>query len=207
MPQLRAHNIAISLDGYMAGPNQSLEHGLGEGGEELHTWYFADNKTAVEQRYFDVSFEGIGANIMGRNMFGPIRGDWGDDDWTGWWGDDPPYHSPVYVLTHHAHDPIEMQGGTTFHFVTDGIQSAYDQAFAAAGGQDVRLNGGASTIQQYLAADLVDVLNVAIAPILLGGGERLFAEPGYPTTGWECVEMVSTGAGLGVTHVQLERRR
>jgi dihydrofolate reductase len=207
MPKLRAHNIAISLDGYMAGPDQSIEHGLGVGGEDLHTWYFADNRTAVEQRYFDVSFEGIGANIMGRNMFGPIRGEWGDSDWTGWWGEDPPYHSPVFVLTHHAHDPIEMQGGTTFHFVTDGIESAYDQAFAAAGGQDVRLNGGASTIQQYLAADLVDVLNVAIAPFLLGGGERLFGEPGYPTAGWECVEMVSTEAGLGVTHVQLERRR
>ena len=207
MPKLRAHNIAISLDGYMAGPNQSLEHGLGEGGEDLHTWYFADNRTAVEQRYFEVSFEGIGANIMGRNMFGPIRGDWGDDEWRGWWGEDPPYHSPVFVLTHHAHDPIEMEGGTTFHFVTDGIRSAYDQAFAAAGGKDVRLNGGASTIQQYLAADLVDVLNVAIAPFLLGGGERLFGEPGYPTEGWEKVEMVSTEAGLGVTHVQLERRR
>jgi dihydrofolate reductase len=206
MALLRAHNIAVSLDGYMAGPDQSLEHGLGVGGEELHTWYFSDDRTAIDRRYFEVSFEGIGANVMGRNMFGPVRGEWGDSDWTGWWGDDPPYHSPVFVLTHHPHDPIEMAGGTTFHFVTDGIESAVEQAFAAAGGQDVRLNGGASTIRQAMAADLVDVLNLSIAPILLGGGERVFDEPGY-STDWECAEMVSTEAGLGVTHVQLVRRR
>ena len=206
MALLRAHNIGVSLDGYMAGPDQSLEHGLGAGGEELHTWYFSDDRTAIDRRYFDVSFEGIGANVMGRNMFGPIRGEWDDSDWTGWWGEDPPYHSPVYVLTHHPHDPIEMQGGTTFYFVTDGIESALEQAFAAADGKDVRLNGGASTIRQYMAADLLDVLNLSIAPILLGAGERVFDEPGY-STGWECTEMVSTGAGLGVTHVQLVRAR
>jgi dihydrofolate reductase len=207
MTKLRAHNIAVSLDGYMAGPNQSLEQGLGEGGEDLHTWYFDEDRTPIDDRYFQVSFEGIGANIMGRNMFGPVRGEWGDSDWRGWWGEDPPYHSPVFVLTHHAHEPIEMEGGTTFHFVTDGIQSAYDQAVEAAGGQDIRLNGGASTIQQYLEADLVDVLNICIAPILLGGGERLFGDRPYPTQGWDVVEMVSTPSGLGVTHVQLERVR
>jgi dihydrofolate reductase len=206
MAKLRAHNIALSLDGYMAGPNQSLEHGLGEGGEELHTWYFGD-RTPVDERYFEVSFQNIGANIMGRNMYGPIRGEWGDTDWRGWWGEDPPYHSPVFVLTHHAHDPIQMEGGTTFYFVTDGIRSAYDQAVAAAGDQDIRLNGGASTIQQYLEADLVDLLNVSIAPILLGGGERLFGDRPYPTEGWDVVEMVTTETGKGVTHIQLERRR
>jgi dihydrofolate reductase len=207
MPKLRAHNIAVSLDGYMAGPDQSREHGLGVGGEELHSWYWAEDRTEVDRRFFEVSFEGIGANIMGRNMFGPIRGGWGDTDWRGWWGDEPPYRSPVFVLTHHPHDPIEMEGGTTFYFVTDGIRSAYDQAMAAADGQDVRLNGGASTIQQYLAADLVDVLNVAVTPILLGGGERLFAEPGYPTEGWELTALEASRAGHGVAHIVLERVR
>ena len=206
MALLRAHNIAISLDGFMAGPDQSLEHPLGVGGEDLHTWMFSGDRSQVDQRYLDVSFDGIGANIMGRNMFGPVRDDWGASDWTGWWGEDPPYHSPVFVLTHHPRDPIPMQGGTTFHFVTDGIESALDQAFAAAEGKDVRLTGGASTIRQYLAADLVDVLDLSIAPILLGSGARLFDEPGYPT-GWDCAEMVSTQAGRGVSHVQLVRAR
>ena len=206
MALLRAHNIALSLDGYMAGPHQTVEEPLGTGGEALHSWYFDPDRTPVEDRYFEVSFEGIGANIMGRNMFGPVRGEWGDSDWRGWWGDEPPYHSPVFVLTNHPHDPIEMDGGTTFFFVTDGIRSAYDQAFAAAGGKDVRLNGGASTIRQYLAADLVDVLNLSYAPFLLGGGERVFDDPGY-STDWTCAEMVSSSAGLGVTHVQLVRHR
>jgi dihydrofolate reductase len=177
---------------------------------KLHQWRFAtwqegapNGVDALFGRQYDVGF---GAEVMGANKFGPPG--WQDDpDWRGWWGEDPPYHSPVFVLTHHAHEPIEMEGGTTFHFVTDGIQSAYDQAVEAAGGQDIRLNGGASTIQQYLEADLVDVLNICIAPILLGGGERLFGDRPYPTQGWDVVEMVSTPSGLGVTHVQLERVR
>ena len=196
MPKLRAHNIAISLDGYMAGPNQSLEQGLGEGGEQLHTWYFADDRTPVDQRYFDVSFEGIGANVMGRNMFGPIRGEWGDTDWKGWWGDDPPYHSPVYVLTHHAHDPIEMEGGTTFLFVTDGIESALEQARAAAGDRDISIAGGPSTVNQYLAAGLLDELRLHVTPCVLGAGERVFE--GVPA---QPLQLISVRPASRVTHL------
>ena len=212
MPKLRGHNLAISLDGFLAGPDQSVEHGLGVGGERLHEWVF-ETKTMRELQgkqggektiaddFLAEGDRGIGATIMGRNMFGPIRGSWGDDEWKGWWGDEPPYHHPVFVLTHHAHDPIEMQGGTTFNFVTDGIESALEQAFKAANGNDVRLGGGASTIQQYMRAGLLDEMHVAIVPILLGRGERLFDHlddaPEY-----ECIELVSSP---GVAHARLRR--
>ena len=199
--------ISISLDGYVAGPNQSLNDPIGEGGMRLHQWAFAtdawneahgqkagertaDSKVAAEMML------GIGAFIMGRNMFGPGRGEW-DESWTGWWGEDPPYHTPVYVLTHHEREPVEMQGGTTFHFVTDGVESALEQARAAAGDLGVSIAGGAGTINQYLAAGLLDELYLHIVPVVLGGGERLLEGVGDPTL--EPVEVVASPA---VTHVE-----
>ena len=185
MSKLRVHNLAMSLDGYVAGPEQSVDDGLGVGGENLHTWMFetvgarrmigeAGGEEGIDNDFSVRGTENIGATIMGRNMFGPIRGDWGDDEWKGWWGPNPPYHHPVFVLTHYPHAPIEMEGGTTFNFVTDGIEAALEQAVAAANGADVRLGGGASTVQQYLRAGLVDELHVPVVPVLLGSGERLF---------------------------------
>src|SRR5207302_3594800 len=214
MPKLRVHNFAISLDGYGAGPDQSLDNPLGVGGPRLHNWVFKTRggrqmigeqggEEGVDNDFFDRGFEGIGATIMGRNMFGPVRGPWGDEEWKGWWGDDPPYHHPTFVLTHHPRPPITMEGGTTFHFVVDGIEAALEQAFDAAGGADVRLGGGVSTIQQYLRAGLVDDLHVAIAPVLLGAGERLFDELGAAADSYECVQLVSSPA---VTHVRLAPR-
>jgi dihydrofolate reductase len=179
--------MTVSLDGYAAGPNQGEDNPLGEGGERLHEWMFGTkawrethgeeggevnaSSEAVEQMHANV-----GAFVMGRNMFGPIRGDWGDESWNGWWGENPPYHAPVFVLTHHERDPVEMQGGTTFYFVTDGIESALDQAHEAAGDQDVLVNGGASAIRQYLAAGLVDELELHLVPVVLGDGERLLED-------------------------------
>lgn len=202
MSKLRVHNFAISLDGYAAGPDQSLDHPLGVGGERLHSWAFA-TRTArqthgmdggdegLDDDFFARGEAGLGATIMGRNMFGPIRGPWDSEQWTGWWGENPPYHHPVFVLTHHPRPPIAMQGGTTFHFVDDGIESALAQAREAAGGGDVRLGGGAATIQQYLRADLIDELHLVIVPILLGSGERLFYHLDGGPAGYECVEFVS----------------
>jgi dihydrofolate reductase len=183
MSKLRA-NITISLDGYAAGPNQSEENPLGEGGEDLHEWMFGTKswreshgdeggEEGPSNEAAERMHENVGAFVMGRNMFGPIRGDWGDESWKGWWGDDPPYHAPVYVLTHHAREPVEMEGGTTFHFVTDGIESALEQARKAAGDQDVLVAGGASAIRQYLAAGLLDELDLHLSPVVLGDGERL----------------------------------
>jgi dihydrofolate reductase len=213
MPELRVHNLAISLDGYVAGPDQERDNPLGVGGMRLHDWVFQTRTVrqaagkeggteGLDDEMIAHADDGIGATVMGRNMFGPVRGGWGDDTWTGWWGDDPPYHHDVFVLTHHAHDPIPMKGGTTFHFVTDGIESALEQAFAAAGGGDVRLGGGASTVQQYLRAGLVDEMHLAYVPILLGGGERLFDNLGGSPLGLECVELISTPA---VTHARFVR--
>ena len=201
MQKLRVHNVSVSLDGYAAGPEQTLSKPIGVGGENLHRWMIV-TRTFAEMvgreggdtgQDDDITKQGdvnIGASIMGRNMFGPIRGEWPDLTWTGWWGPEPPYHHPVFVLTHHPRPSIPMEGGTVFHFVTDGPESALEQAFAAADGQDVRIGGGASTIQQYLRAGLVDEMHLAIVPILLGSGERLFdnlgAGPvGYRCTGWE----------------------
>jgi dihydrofolate reductase len=213
MPKLRVHNFSLSLDGYAAGPNQSIEHPLGVGGQELHEWRFVtpafhqqgnvDEGTAdLDTRFAARGNSGIGATIMGRNMFGPVRGPWGDEHWRGWWGDDPPFHHPVFVLTHHPQASITMEGGTTFHFVTEGIAVALERAFAAAGGQDVQLGGGAATVQQYLRAGLVDEMHLAIVPKLLGSGERLFEHLDGGPSGYRCVEFVASAA---VLHVQLVR--
>ena len=214
MPKLRVHNLAVSLDGYAAGPDQSIDNPLGEGGEALHEWVFATRfgrrmlgqeggDEGVDDDFLTQGVEGVGATIMGRNMFGPVRGAW-DTEWTGWWGDEPPYHHPVFVLTHHPHPPIAMQGGTTFSFVTEGIEAALEQAVAAAAGRDVRLGGGSATIQQYLRAGLVDELHMAVVPILLGKGERLLDHLDDAADGYECVELVSSAS---VAHVRLARRR
>ena len=213
MPKLRVHNFTISLDGYAAGPQQSIDNPLGVGGARLHEWALA---TRTFRRMFgedggaeglDDAFAaqgdvGIGATIIGRNMFGPVRGPWGESEWRGWWGDTPPYHHPVFVLTHHPQPAIVMEGGTTFHFVDDEIEATLARAFAAAGGNDVRLGGGAATIQQYLKAGLIDELHVVIAPILLGGGERLFDRLDGGPDGYECVELA---ASASVAHVRLAR--
>ncbi|XAS69449.1 dihydrofolate reductase family protein [Micrococcaceae bacterium Sec5.7] len=214
MPRLRVHNLSVSLDGYVAGPHQDASHPLGVGGERLHEWAFATatgrrmlghddgGSTGVDDTYLERGDEGIGATIMGRNMFGPIRGQWANEDWTGWWGDNPPYHHPVFILTHHARPPVTMQGGTTFHFVTDGIEAALEQAFDAAAGSDVRLGGGAATVQEYLRAGLVDELHVAVVPVLLGGGERLFDNLDGGPDGLELVEFA---ASEGVAHMRFLR--
>ena len=213
MGKLRVHNLSISIDGYGAGPNQSLENPLGVGGPGLHEWVFKTRTgrrmlgeeggdEGLDDQFFERGDAGIGATIMGRNMFGPIRGEWSDETWKGWWGPNPPYHHPVFVLTHHPREPIPMEGGTTFNFVTDGIESALSQAFAAAGDQDVRLGGGPSTVQQYLKAGLVDELHVAIVPIFLGAGERLFDHLDGGPFGYECVELVSSP---WVTHARFVR--
>jgi dihydrofolate reductase len=200
MSKLRVHALTISLDGFAAGLDQSLDEPFGTGADGLPDWQFG--ATGLEAHLVAAGDEGIGATIMGRNMFGPIRGPWGDSDWTGWWGDEPPYHNDVFVLTHHAHDPIPMEGGTTFHFVTDGIEAALERAVAAAGGQDVRIAGGAATVRQYLAAGLIDELNVAIRPVLVRAGERLF-EDGTVPPGYEVAELVAGESG--VVHARITR--
>jgi dihydrofolate reductase len=170
-------NISISLDGFAAGPDQSRDEPLGKDGERLHDWAFGEDRLEVDQRIRASIVEGNGAYIMGRNMFASGRGDW-DLEWRGWWGDDPPYHAPVYVLTHYPRDPVEMEGGTTFHFVTGGIEAALEQARAVAGDLDVSIAGGASTVNQFLRAGLLDELFVHVAPVFLGAGERLFEDVG-----------------------------
>jgi dihydrofolate reductase len=212
--KVRVESFTISLDGYGAGPNQSLEHPLGVGGEGLHRWLFPtrtlqrmlfrndDGETGPDDDFAARGFANIGAWILGRNMFAPSRGPWTDFEWKGWWGDEPPYHVPVFVLTHHARPAIEMQGGTTFHFVTEGIEVALERAFGAANGQDVLVGGGASTIQQYLRAGLIDEMHLAISPILLGGGERLFDRLDGGAEGYECVELISSPVAA---HVRLVR--
>jgi dihydrofolate reductase len=199
--------ISISLDGFVAGPNQSTDNPIGEGGMRLHQWAFAtdtwnaehgsqEGERTPDSEVIEEVNQGIGAYIMGRNMFGPGRGAW-DPEWRGWWGEDPPYHTPVYVLTHHAREPIEMDGGTTFHFVTDGIESALEQARAAAGDKDVSIAGGASAVRQYLAAGLLDELYLHIVPVVLGEGERLLDGVGDPR-----LEPVKVVASPAVTHVK-----
>jgi dihydrofolate reductase len=190
------NHISISLDGFVAGPNQSNDDPLGEGGERLHEWAFTtDSEVDREVRARITS--GNGAYIMGRNMFGAGRGEW-DESWTGWWGDDPPYHAPVYVLTHHARESVQMEGGTTFHFVTDGIESALERARADAGELDVSIGGGASTVQQYLAAGLLDELHLHVAPVFLGSGERLFENHGDPVL--EPIEVVHSPLATHVSY-------
>jgi dihydrofolate reductase len=213
MPKLRVQSFSVSLDGYAAGPNQDLENPLGVGGMGLHQWAFAtrtflrmfgnDGGTSgIDDAFAARGFANIGAWIMGRNMFGPIRGPWPDDTWKGWWGDDPPYHTPVFVLTNYARPPIVMNGGTTFYFVTDGIHAAHKRASEAAGDRDIRLGGGVATIRQYLSAGLIDEMHLAISPILLGSGEHLFAGVDATKLGYRCTEHVATENAM---HVVLKR--
>lgn len=203
MSKLVVRAFTISLDGYGAGPEQSLENPLGKGGEALHEWFIPTptframtgkegGETGIDEDFAAGSFENLGAWILGRNMFGPVRGPWPDDSWKGWWGDTPPYHVPVFVLTHHARPPIEMKGGTTFHFVTDGIDSALRQAREAAGGKDVRVGGGVSTVHQYLRKRLIDDMHIAVSPLLLGSGESLFAGIDLAALGYACTEQVGS---------------
>jgi dihydrofolate reductase len=214
MTRVRVEGFTISLDGYGAGPDQDLNHPLGVGGTELHQWLFPtrtfqralfgkDGTTGVDDDFAARGFQNVGAWILGRNMFGPIRGDWPDTSWKGWWGDSPPYHVPVFVLTHHARAPLEMAGGTTFHFVTGGMHEALARARAAAAGKDVRIGGGPATIRQYLREGLIDELHVAISPVLLGRGEPLFEGLDFRALGYACVEFVATEKA---THVVLRRQ-
>lgn len=214
MPKLRVQSFALSFDGYGAGPDQDLQNPLGVRGPELMEWFFptrvfqkmygqGEGETGVDNQMAEQGFVGIGAWILGRNMFGPVRGPWPDESWKGWWGEEPPYHTPVFVLTHHARAPLRMKGGTEFRFVTDGIHSALAQAKEAAGSLDVRLGGGASTVRQYLAASLVDSLHLAMRPVLLGRGENLLTGLDLHSLGYECEKTV---AGERATHVFLRKR-
>ena len=211
--KLRVDCFSISLDGYGAGVDQSLQNPLGVHGEELHGWMLTTRtfkkmigqdggETGTDDDFVQRGFDNVGAWILGRNMFGPIRGPWPDDDWKGWWGPNPPYHVPVFVLTHHARAPIEMDGGTTFHFVTDGIDAALKTAKAAAKGKDVRLGGGVSTVRQYLQAKLIDELHLAVSPVLLGAGESLFHGLDLRALGYRCVRQMPTEKAA---HVFLQR--
>jgi dihydrofolate reductase len=213
MSKLKVQSFTISLDGYGAGPEQSLQNPLGVGGEDLHEWLVTTRtfhqmlkteggSTGVDDGFAQRGFANIGAWILGRNMFGPVRGPWPDESWRGWWGDEPPYHVPVFVLTHHPRRSVTMQGGTTFHFVTDGIEAALRRARDAAAGRDVRVGGGAATIRQYLRAKLIDEMHVAVAPVLLGSGEALFAGIDLPALGYGVSEHVTTP---NATHVVLTR--
>ena len=215
MSKLRVSCFSLSLDGFGAGPDQSLDNPLGVGGETLHQWLVptrtfqqkigkGDGTVGPDDDFAARGFDNIGAWILGRNMFGPVRGDWPDESWKGWWGENPPYHTDVFVLTHHARKPIEMAGGTTFRFVTDGIRAALDQARAAAKGLDVRLGGGVSTIRQYLQAGFVDEMHLAVSPVLLGAGEHLLGGLDLPALGYERMEYVGTP---GAAHYVLTKTR
>ena len=223
MSRLRVHGFGISIDGYGAGPAQDLANPMGVGGMALHQWVlgtktfrkiagdFAGSligdqagRGGTDDEFAARGFENLGAWIMGRNMFGPVRGPWPDDEWKGWWGENPPYHVPVFVLTHHARAPITMDGGTTFHFVTDGIHAALKRATEAAKGKDVRLGGGVATVRQYLVAGLVDEIHLAVAPALLGRGEHVFSGIDTVSLGYECTKQVSSDLA---THVVLARAR
>jgi len=219
MSKVRVATFSISLDGFGAGPRQSLENPLGVRGSELHNWFFhtevfkkmtgqSGGSRGVDNDMALRSFENAGAWILGRNMFGPVRGRWPDESssgksWKGWWGEEPPYHTPVFVLTHHARAPLEMKGETRFNFVTDGIESALEQAKEAARGKDVRIGGGAATIRQYLVAGAIDEMHLAMSPVLLGEGEHLFAGMDLHRLGFEVVRTV---AGENATHVLIEKK-
>ena len=215
MTRVRVEGFTVSLDGYGAGPGQDLANPLGIGGTDLHQWLLPTRTlhrklfgqeggaTGVDDDFAARGFENIGAWILGRNMFGPVRGPWPNEDWKGWWGDNPPYRVPVFVLTHHAREPLEMEGDTTFHFVTGGIHEALDRARQAAGDKDVRIGGGAGTIRQYLRAGLIDELHLAISPVLLGSGEWLFDGVDLRAAGYECTQF--TGSDKA-THVVLRRK-
>ncbi len=215
MSRIRVLCFSVSLDGFSAGPDQSLQHPLGVNGPELMQWYFptrafaamhgqgADGETGIDNSMAEQGFDNIGAWILGRNMFGPVRGPWPDASWQGWWGDEPPYRVPVFVLTHHARAPLAMQGGTEFRFVTEGIHTALTQAKAAAGGRDIRIGGGVATVRQFLRAGLIDDLHLAVRPVLLGAGENLFEGLDLRALGYEVERSV---AGERATHVFLRKR-
>jgi dihydrofolate reductase len=211
--KLCVRSFAVSIDGFGAGPAQDLRNPIGVGGTELMEWFFQTRawrrmhgqeggETGVDNALAEQGFEGIGAWILGRNMFGPVRGPWPDESWKGWWGDEPPYHTPVFVLTHYPRPTLEMAGGTVFHFITNGIHAALEQARAAAGGRDVRLGGGVATIREYLQAGLLDELHLAMRPVLLGRGEPLFRDMDLRALGYECNKSV---AGEGAHHLFLRR--
>ena len=213
MPKVKVQSFSLSLEGYGAGPEQSLENPLGKGGLALHEWAFSTRTfqrmfgndagaTGIDEDFAARGFANIGAWILGRNMFGPVRGPWPDESWKGWWGDSPPYHTPVFVLTHHPRASITMAGGTVFHFVTQGIHVALERALAAADGKDVRIGGGVATIRQYLRAGLIDELHLAISPVLLGAGEHLLSGVDLPALGYRCTEHVASQLA---THVVLSR--
>jgi dihydrofolate reductase len=215
MSKVRVHTFSVSLDGFGAGPDQDLQNPLGVRGPELFDWFFHTRtfqrmhgqeygETTVDDEVAAKGFEGIGAWILGRNMFGPIRGPWPDDSWKGWWGDEPPYHVPAFVLTHHARAPLEMKGGTVFTFVTGGIHTALEQAKDAAAGRDVRIGGGVATIRQYLRAGLIDELNLAISPVLLGSGENLLGGIDMRELGYECAG--HTPGARAAAHVTIRKR-
>ncbi len=214
MSKVRVSSFAVSIDGYSAGPDQDLQNPIGVGGLALMDWFFPTRtwqhmqgneggETGVDDAIATQGMSGLGAWILGRNMFGPIRGPWPDESWRGWWGEEPPYHTPVFVLTHHPRPPLRMRGDTEFQFVTDGISAALQRARAVAGGRDIRIGGGVSTIRQYLRAGLIDELHLAVRPVLLGTGEVLLADMDLPALGYECAEHV---AGERAMHVFLRRR-
>jgi dihydrofolate reductase len=213
MSKLGVSSFTVSLEGYGAGPDQSVENPLGVGGESLHEWFLPtrtfrrmsgqDGATGIDDDFAARGFANVGAWIMGRNMFGPIRGDWPDESWKGWWGNNPPYHCPVFVLTHYPRASIPMEGGTTFHFVTDGIHAALERAREAANGKDIRLGGGVATVRQYLQAGLIDEMHLAVSPMLLGSGENLFAGLDFPKLGLRVSEHV---AAPKATHIVLTKQ-
>jgi len=213
MPKLRVSSFAISIDGYGAGANQDLDKPLGVRGPELMEWFFSTRawrqmhgleggETGTDNRLAEQGLAGLGAWILGRNMFGPVRGPWPDENWKGWWGDEPPYHTPVFVLTHHARAPLHMKGGTEFRFVTEGIHAALKQAREAAGDRDIRLGGGVATIREYLREALIDELTLAIRPVLIGTGEHLLHGIDLRALGYECAERIE---GERATHVVLRK--
>jgi dihydrofolate reductase len=210
MGKVRVAGFAVSVDGFGAGPDQSLEHPLGKGGGDLHKWFFPTRafrsmigkEGGTEDSFASAAMEGFGAFILGRNMFGPAGNDWGGPDWKGWWGDDPPYHAPTFILTHHARPPIVMEGGTTFHFVTEGFEAALAQAKAAAGDRDVKIGGGVATVREYLLAGAIDEMHLAQSPVLLGKGEALFEGIDLPSLGYHITEVVPTELA---THIVIKR--
>lgn len=215
MSKVKVAAFSVSIDGFGAGPRQDLQNPLGVRGAELHSWFFhtdifkkmhglGEGETGIDNGLAAQSFDNVGAWILGRNMFGPVRGPWEGDSWKGWWGDSPPYHTPVFVLTHHARAPLAMEGGTTFHFVTDGLESALHKAKDAAKGKDVRIGGGVSVIRQYLVAGQVDEMQLAVAPVLMGEGEHLFQGINLHQLGFTPVRTV---AGEHATHVLIQRKR
>ncbi|MBX9962506.1 MAG: dihydrofolate reductase family protein [Burkholderiales bacterium] len=215
MTKVRVSAFGVSIDGFGAGPDQSLETPLGVGGTGLHNWFFptrtfqrmfgnGEGTTGVDDEFAAQAMAGVGAWILGRNMFGPIRGPWPDESWKGWWGDEPPYHTPVFVLTHHPRAPLPMKGGTTFHFVTDGIHEALARAKEAGQGKDIRVGGGAATVRQYLRAGLIDEMHLVVSPVVLGSGENLFDGIDLLSLGFECTRHVTTAAAM---HVVLSKNK